>query len=348
MHACVLHRRAPIDTAPLQYQELPDPVPGPGEVLIRVRACGICRTDLHVVEGDLPERRSPIVPGHQIVGEVLALGDGDGSAAGGGDSPSDHPVLVAGQRVGVAWLHRTCGRCRFCRTGRENLCLDPDFTGWTVDGGYAELCLARRDFVYPLPDGFGDREAAPLLCAGIIGFRALRLTALPDWRGARLGIYGFGAAGHVALQLARGRGAEVYVCTRDRARHQALAAELGATWVGGAAEPPPVPLDAAIIFAPAGELVPAALRAVDRGGSVVLGGIHMSPLPVLPYELIYEERVVRSVANNTRADGRDFLLEAARLPVRTHTELFPLGEANRALAALKNDAIRGAGVLSVA
>ncbi|HET6146358.1 MAG TPA: zinc-dependent alcohol dehydrogenase family protein [Polyangia bacterium] len=345
MRACLLRRRGPIESAPLAFEEVVDPVPGPGEVLIRVTACGICRTDLHVVEGDLADRRSPIIPGHQIVGEVVALGDSGGGPAA--DNPFELALSV-GQRVGVAWLHRTCGQCRFCRSGRENLCLDPDFTGWTVDGGFAELCLARRHFVYPLPDGFGDHEAAPLLCAGIIGFRALRLTSLPDWRGARLGIYGFGAAGHVALQLARGRGAEVYVCTRDQARHQALAAELGATWVGGAAEPPPAPLDAAIIFAPAGELVPVALRAVDRGGSVVLGGIHMSPLPALPYQLIYDERIVRSVANNTRADGRDFLFEAARLPVRTHTEPFPLREANRALAALKNDAIRGAGVLAVA
>ena len=357
MRACVLHRRGAIASAPLAFEEVADPAPGPGDVLIQVRACAICRTDLHVIEGELPDRRSPIIPGHQIVGQVVAIGDvagGGGEASTGADQdPHRQPVpdgdaLVAGQRVGVAWLHRTCARCRFCRSGRENLCLAPDFTGWTVDGGFAELCLARRDFVYPLPDEFGDVEAAPLLCAGIIGFRALRLTGLSDWRGARLGIYGFGAAGHVALQLARGRGAEVYVCTRDRARHQALAAELGATWVGGAAEPPPVPLDAAIIFAPAGELVPVALGAVDRGATVVLGGIHMSPLPEIPYELIYGERVVRSVANNTRADGRDFLLEAARLPVRTHTETFPLSEANRALAALKNDAIRGAGVLSVA
>jgi alcohol dehydrogenase, propanol-preferring len=360
MRACVLHRRAPIDTAPLVFEEVADPIPGPGEVLIRVRVCAICRTDLHVIEGDLPARRSPLIPGHQVVGEVVALGarntSGGGAVEAAGAGVGIDPVearpglggLALGQRVGVAWLHRTDGGCRFCRSGRENLCLDPDFTGWTVDGGFAELCLAREDFVYPLPEGFNDRDAAPLLCAGIIGFRALRLTGLPAWSGARLGIYGFGAAGHVALQLARGRGAEVYVCTRDRTRHQALAAELGATWVGDAAESPPTPLDAAIIFAPAGELVPAALRATDRGGSVVLGGIHMSPLPELPYDLLYGERVVRSVANNTRADGHAFLREAARLPVRTHTQLFALAEANRALAALKNDAIAGSGVLSVA
>src|SRR5581483_7800355 len=332
------------------WQDVADPVAGPGEALIRVRACGICRTDLHVVEGELPVRRSPVIPGHQIVGEVVALGPAP-NGGGGAAAPARPagPPLAAGQRVGVAWLHRTCGRCRFCRSGRENLCTDPDLTGWTVEGGFPELCTARADFVYPLPAGFGDRDAAPLLCAGIIGFRALRLTGLDQrgWAGARLGIYGFGAAGHVAIQLARGRGAEVYVCTRDRTRHQALAAELGATWVGDAAERPPVALDAAIIFAPAGPLVPPALEAVDRGGSVVLGGIHMSPLPEMPYDRLYGERVLRSVANNTREDGHDFLAEAARLPVRTHTEVFPLGEANRALRALKDDAIRGAGVLAI-
>jgi len=341
MRAAVLHKSGPIACAPLTLEDVPAPVPGQDEVLLRVRACGICRTDLHVVEGDLPSRRSPIIPGHQIVGEVVGFGSGLG-APGAGHG------LTLGQRVGVAWLHRTCGRCRFCRSGRENLCVDPDFTGWTVDGGYAELCTARADFVYPLPDGFGDRAAAPLLCAGIIGYRALRLTGIGNWAGARLGIYGFGAAGHVALQLARGRGAEVYVCTRDRTRHQALATELGATWVGDTVDSPPVPLDAAIIFAPAGEIVPAALKVTDRGGSVVLGGIHMSPIPELPYELLYEERVVRSVANNTREDGHAFLREAARLPVRTHTEVFPLEDANRALLALESDAIRGAGVLSIA
>jgi len=341
MRAAVLHKSAPIASAPLTLEDVPAPVPGQDEVLLRVRACGICRTDLHVVEGDLPSRRSPIIPGHQIVGEVVGFGAGLGA-------PGASHGLTLGQRVGVAWLHRTCGRCRFCRSGRENLCVDPDFTGWTVDGGYAELCTARADFVYPLPDGFGDRAAAPLLCAGIIGYRALRLTGIGNWAGARLGIYGFGAAGHVALQLARGRGAEVYVCTRDRTRHQALATELGATWVGGTVDSPPVPLDAAIIFAPAGEIVPAALKVTDRGGSVVLGGIHMSPIPELPYELLYEERVVRSVANNTREDGHAFLREAARLPVRTHTEVFPLEDANRALLALESDAIRGAGVLSIA
>lgn len=344
MKACVLRRQGPIEGRPLSFEEVPAPSPGPDEVLVRVRACGICRTDLHVVEGDLPPRRMPVIPGHQVVGEIAALG-GDVAREPGAPRP--------GARVGVAWLHRTDGTCRFCRSGRENLCFHPELTGWTVDGGFAELCVAPAAFVYPLPEGFGDRDAAPLLCAGIIGFRALRLTGLGEtparpWAGARLGIYGFGAAGHVAIQLARGRGADVYVATRDRAKHQALALELGAAWVGDAAERPPVPLDAAIIFAPAGPLVPVALEAVDRGGSVVLGGIHMSPIPELPYDRLYEERVLRTVANNTREDGRAFLDEAARLPVRTHTQLFGLEEANDALAALKHDGIAGAGVLAVA
>jgi propanol-preferring alcohol dehydrogenase len=256
---------------------------------------------------------------------------------------------LLGTRVGVAWLHAACGVCRFCRSGRENLCLSPEFTGWTVDGGFADLLVARADFVYALPDAFSDLAAAPLLCAGIIGYRALRLTGLAGrggFAGARLGIYGFGAAGHVAIQIARGRGAEVYVMTRDRDRHQALAGELGAAWVGGSFDRPPVPLDAAIVFAPAGELVPAGLAALDPGGVLVLGGISMSDVPPLPYDLLWHERVVRSVANATRDDGREFLAEAARLPVKTHVEVFPLEDANEALVALKTDAIRGAAVLA--
>src|SRR5205814_4470671 len=226
----------------------------------------ICRTDLHVVEGELPARRTRLIPGHQIVGEIAILG-------------REAKGFELGQRAGVPWLHQTCGVCKFCRSGRENLCERAEFTGWTKDGGYAEYVTAPAAFVYSLPDGFDDLMAAPLLCAGIIGYRALRLTGIEkdEWSGARLGVYGFGAAGHIAIQLARARGAEVYVCTRDRLRHQALAAELGARWVGGTLEPPPVALDAAVVFAPAGEIVPAALAAVDAGGTVVLGGIHMSP-----------------------------------------------------------------------
>jgi propanol-preferring alcohol dehydrogenase len=336
MKACTLTAPARVDARPLAYGEVAAPTAGRDEVLIAVRACGICRTDLHVVEGELPVRREHVIPGHQIVGRVEAVG-------------ADVSELQVGERVGVAWLHRTCGVCRFCRSGRENLCERAEFTGWTVPGGYAELAVAPARFVYRLPEGFDDLQAAPLLCAGIIGYRALRLTGLgaagAAWAGARLGIYGFGAAGHVCIQVARARGAEVYVATRDHARHQTLAAELGATWVGGASDTPPVKLNAAIIFAPAGELVPVALGALERGGALVLGGIHMSPIPELDYALLYGERVVRSVANNTRADGQEFLSEAARIPVRTHVETFALSEANDALVALKHDAIRGAGVL---
>jgi propanol-preferring alcohol dehydrogenase len=335
MRAWRLHESAPIETMPLRQEEIPDPLPGPGQVQLRVRLCAICRTDLHVSEGDLPARRRPVIPGHQIVGEVAALGP-------------DVRDLAIGDRVGVAWLHRTCGQCGPCRAGRENLCERADFTGWTVDGGFAEKVVAPADFVYPLPAGFSDRDAAPLLCAGIIGYRCLAHTAIAAWAGARLGLYGFGAAGHVALQLARGRGADVYVCTRDRDKHQRLASELGARWVGDADAAPPEPLDAAVIFAPAGPLVHAALAAVRPGGTVVLGGIHMSDIPPLPYRLLYGERVLRTVANNTRADGRAFLAEAAALPVRTHTQLFAFAEANLALRALKTDGIRGAGVLTVA
>jgi propanol-preferring alcohol dehydrogenase len=332
MRAMLLREPAPIATRPLAPVEREPPVPGPGEVRLRVDACGICRTDLHVVEGDLPVRRSPVVPGHQVVGRVTALGEGVGAPA-------------AGERVGVAWLHRTCGQCRFCRSGRENLCDAPDFTGWTVDGGFADEVVAPAAFTYRLPDGFDDLAAAPLLCAGIIGYRCLRRTGIGSWNGARLGIYGFGAAGHVAIQIARARGADVYVCTRDATRHRALAEELGAAWTGGATEAPPVRLDAGIVFAPAGELVPPALSHLDKGATLVLGGIHMTDIPAFPYELVYRERAIVSVANNTREDGQAFLEEAARVPVRTHVETFPLEQANEALGRLKGDGIRGAGVL---
>ncbi len=274
------------------------------------------------------------VPGHQIVGRVAELG-------------SQVEGFSVGDRVGVAWLSRTCGLCEYCRTGQENLCDLASFTGWTVDGGYPEFAVASAAFTYPLPESFDDLQAAPLLCAGIIGYRCLRLTGLNgnEWNGAHLGLYGFGAAGHIAIQLARARGAEVFVCTRDRKRHQALAHELGATWVGDAFDEPRVKLDASIIFAPAGELVPIALKAIRKAGAVVLGGIHMSPIPSFDYSLIYGERVVRSVANNTREDGREFLLEAASIPVTTLVQKFTLDQTNEALIALKNDSIKGAGVL---
>lgn len=334
MKAWVLNTPAPVNERPLTVSEIPLPTPLEDELLLRVNACGICRTDLHVVEGELPVRRSPLIPGHQIVGRVAAFG-------------SRVEGFAEGDRVGVAWLNRTCGVCEFCLSGQENLCEKANFTGWTVDGGYAEYAVAPAAFTYHLPDGFDDTQAAPLLCAGIIGYRCLRQTGIREreWQGARLGLYGFGAAGHVCIQLARSRGADVYVCTRDRERHQALARELGATWVGDAADEPPVKLHASIIFAPAGELVPIALKALRKGGVLVLGGIHMSPIPSFEYSLIYGERVVRSVANNTRDDGREFLVEAAHIPVRTHTQTFSFDQANEALIALKNDSVRGAAVL---
>lgn len=331
MRACVLHEQKSITERPLRLEDVERPVPGPGHVLLRVKACGVCRTDLHVVEGDLALRRSPVIPGHQVVGEVIECG----KAVNG---------LSVGNRVGVAWLHCTCGACRYCSTGRENLCEAAQFTGWTVDGGYAEYIAADARFVYPLPVSLREEQVAPLLCAGIIGYRCLRQCELDDWHGAKLGLYGFGAAGHIAVQIARGRGADVYVCTRDE-RHQHLAIELGAVWAGGTVDAPPVQLDASIVFAPAGKIVPAALRALDRGGRLVLGGIHMSPIPQLDYQDLYWERVVRSVANNTREDGLAFLEEAARYDVRTHTETFALDDANEALFKLKHDAIRGAAVL---
>jgi len=336
MKAWLLNQPAPAEEHPLSLAQIPIPQAGLDEILLRVHACGVCRTDLHVVEGELPVRHSPLIPGHQIVGSVTSLG------------PSVEGFSV-GDRVGVAWLNRTCGECEFCLADRENLCDRAMFTGWTVNGGYAEFAIAPAAFTYHLPDNFEDLQAAPLLCAGIIGYRCLRLTTLSekDWQGARLGLYGFGAAGHIAIQLARARGAEVYVCTRNRERHQALAHELGATWVGDAFDEPPVKLDASIIFAPAGELAPIALKAIRKGGTVVLGGIHMSPIPSFDYSLIYGERVVRSVANNTREDGREFLLEAAHIPVRSHTQSFSFEQANEALIALKNDSIRGAGVLTM-
>lgn len=341
MRAWILPRPQPVRQSPLRLVECPQPVPGPDEVLIRARVCGICRTDLHVIEGDLPVRRPQITPGHQIVGEVVEHRPPADVTSG------TAPLIPAGTRVGVAWLHRTCGVCRFCCSQRENLCKQAEFTGWTQPGGFAEYLTAPARFVYPLPASFADLQAAPLLCAGIIGYRCLRLCGLAEWRGARLGIYGFGAAGHVVLQVARARGAEVYVCTRDRSRHQALAEELGAVWVGDATAPPPQRLDAAILFAPAGELVPVALAALDRGGSLVLGGIHMTPIPSFDYDLLYGERLVRSVANNTRADGLAFLQEAASIPVQTHVQAYPFDAVHEALMALKEDAIKGAGVLVV-
>jgi propanol-preferring alcohol dehydrogenase len=331
MKACLLNAPARIETNPLQFTDVPAPSPDHGEVLVRVYACGVCRTDLHVIEGELAPRKLPVIPGHQVVGLVEKQGDGAGR----------FPI---GSRVGVAWLHHADGTCEYCRTGEENLCDNPTFTGHSVDGGYAEYIVAPEDFVYAIPEGFSDEQAAPLLCAGIIGFRSLRLSGIkPD---GRLGFYGFGAAAHVAIQVARHWNVTVYASTRD-ARHQKLALELGAAWAGGTFDAPPEKLDAAIVFAPAGEIVPAALAMLRKGGVLVLGGIHMSPIPSFSYDLLYEERMIRSVANNTRKDGEDFLRVAAEIPIRMHTQVYPLSDANRALNALKNDGISGAAVLRV-
>jgi propanol-preferring alcohol dehydrogenase len=305
------------------------PQPGPGQVRVRVSACAICRTDLHVVDGDLPPQRPEIVPGHEIVGRVDALGDGvDG--------------IALGDRVGIPWLGHACGRCRFCRRGQENLCTEARFTGWQIDGGYAEHAVADARFCLPIPEGYTDAEAAPLLCAGLIGHRALRLAGA----GKRLGLYGFGAAAHIVAQEARHEGREVFAFTRpgDTAA-QDFARSLGAVWAGGSDEAPPVRLDAAIIFAPAGALVPAALKAVERGGTVVCAGIHMSDIPSFPYADLWGERVIRSVANLTRQDGLDFLALAPRVPIRTEVETLPLEAANEALKRLREGRVRGALVL---
>lgn len=331
MKACVLDAPAAIETNPLRFADVPTPKPGAGEVLIRVLYCGVCRTDLHVIEGELAPRKSPVIPGHQVLGIVEERGAGS-------------ERFETGARVGVAWLHHTDGTCDYCRAGAENLCDHPTFTGYTVDGGYAEFIVASQDFVYRIPERFRDEHAAPLLCAGIIGFRSLRLSGIKP--AGRLGFYGFGAAAHVAIQVARHWGVEVYASTRDE-RHQRLALELGAVWAGGTLAEPPVKLDAAVVFAPAGEIVPAALRALRKGGTLVLGGIHMSPIPSFDYDLLYQERVIRSVANNTRQDGEDFLRIAAEIPIETHTQIFPLSDANKALNALKHDAIPGAAVLKI-
>jgi propanol-preferring alcohol dehydrogenase len=320
----------PIDTCPLRPAERPDPEPGPGEVRVRVRACGVCRTDLHLAEGDLPPRRPGVVPGHEIVGVVDARGPGA-------------TRFDLGDRIGIAWLRGTCGRCRWCRTGRENLCPDAAFTGWDADGGYAECAVVPEAFAYGLPADLGDAEAAPLLCAGIVGYRALRRAELPP--GGRLGIYGFGASAHVVAQVAVAQGAVVHVLTRS-AHARELALALGAASAGPADGAPPEPLDAAVLFAPAGELVPVALRALDQGGTLAVAGIHLSDVPALNYAReLFREKQLRSVTANTRADGEEFLRLAATLRVLPRVELRPLAEADRALADLAADEITGAAVL---
>ena len=315
--------------AQLRAEELPVPTVGAGELLLKVHACGVCRTDLHIVDGDLKRGRLPITPGHEIVGTVMAIGAGvDG--------------FQEGQRVGVPWLGYTCGRCRFCLEGRENLCSAARFTGYDLDGGYAEHAVADARYCFALPDAYSDQEAAPLLCAGLIGYRSLKMAG--DAR--RLGVYGFGAAAHIIVQVARWEGREIYAFTRpgDEAA-LAFARELGAVWAAGSDQQPPEPLDAAIIFAPVGALVPAALRAVERGGRVICAGIHMSEIPAFPYEILWGERAVLSVANLTRRDGDEFLRIAPQARVRTDTEAFPLQQANEALASLRAGHVRGAAVL---
>ncbi|MCX5834538.1 MAG: zinc-dependent alcohol dehydrogenase family protein [Deltaproteobacteria bacterium] len=332
MKAVVLKKAMAVEKNPLEYINVPSPEPGPGEILIRVHACGICRTDLHTVEGEIQPTRMPIIPGHQVIGTVASCGP-------------EAKRYREGDRVGMAWLFRTCGNCPFCLAGKENLCERAQFTGFDADGGYAEYTKIHEDFAYPIPKVFTDLEAAPLLCAGIIGYRALRLSEVK--KGQRLGLYGFGAAAHIAVQVAVHRGCEVYVFTRGGA-HQALALRLGASWTGSVNDPPPRKLHSAIIFAPAGEIVPVALSHLDKGGTLALGGIYMTPIPALDYTRhLYDERTIRSVTASTRKDGIELLQTAAEIPIRTEIQLFPLNEANRALQLLKAGKINGAGVLEI-
>lgn len=313
---------------PLELEERPVPEPGPGEVLIKVRACAVCRTDLHVIDGDLPNIRTPIIPGHEIVGEVVSVGEG--------------ADIRPGERVGVPWLGHTCGHCDYCDSGQENLCGQARFTGYQIDGGFAEMTVADHRYCFPIDAAYSDVEAAPLLCAGLIGYRSLAMAG----EGRRLGIYGFGAAAHIVAQVAGWQGREVFAFTRSGdTTAQAFARKLGAAWSGSSEEPAPVALDAAIIFAPVGALVPAALRAVRRGGTVVCGGIHMTDIPSFPYSILWGERVVRSVANLTRRDAEAFLALAPRVPVRTHTVSYPLERANQALDDLRCGRLSGAAVL---
>ena len=316
----------------LVVRDIPTPEPKLGQIGVRVSACGVCRTDLHIMDGELPEPKLPLVPGHQVVGSVVDLGPGVSG-------------FSAGQRVGIPWLGFTCGTCAFCMSGRENLCLQAPFTGYHEDGGYAEYAVADARFCFPLPAGYSDLQVAPLLCGGLIGYRALRMAG----RGARrVGFYGFGSAAHILAQVCRSQDQAVYAFTRPGdVSAQSLALRLGASWVGDSQQKPPVPLDAAIIFASDGALVPAALRAVDRGGAVICAGIHMSDIPSFPYDILWEERMVRSVANLTRADAREFLALAARVPIRTEVEVFSLEGANDALTRLRTGRIVGSAVIDL-
>jgi alcohol dehydrogenase, propanol-preferring len=331
MRAMVLERPRPAEQAPLLAKDIPEPTPGPGEIRVRVRVCGVCHTDLHIVQGELPMHKLPVVPGHQVVGIVDALGAG---AKG----------FREGDRAGVIWLHSTDGSCEYCRRDSENLCVSAKFTGYDVNGGYSEAVVVPADFAYPIPKTFSDESAAPLLCAGVIGYRSLKLSGAK--KSDRLGLYGFGASAHIVAQIARHMGCEVYVFTRAAA-HRELAMKLGAVWVGDAKDRPPHELDAAIVFAPAGPIVLDALRALRKGGTVALAGITMTAIPEMDYSLIYGERVVRSVANSTRQDARELLELASDVPVHTAVTLYPLEEANRALADMKHSRIEGAAVLRV-
>jgi propanol-preferring alcohol dehydrogenase len=327
MRAAVLNSPAEISRRPLQLLDLPKPALAPGQVLLRVRACGVCRTDLHIVEGELPPRRSNLIPGHQIVGEIV-----DGTTS-----------LGRGARVGVSWISGIDGSCWYCRHGMENLCDSPTYTGYTVDGGYAEYALARADFVFPLPQALDDLHAAPLLCAGIIGFRSLRVAGVE--RGERVGLFGFGASAHLALPVLRAWNCEVYVSSRGE-KHRQLASALGAVWVGSETQRPPVPLDRAITFAPSGDVVLAAVASLRKGGVVAINAIHLDRIPEFDYDsLLWGERQLRSVANMTRSDASDFLNLAAEIRLNPQVTVFSLEDANEALAALKGDAINGAAVI---
>jgi propanol-preferring alcohol dehydrogenase len=325
----VLREPKPAEQNPLLMTDVPLPEPAPGQVRLRVQACGVCHTDLHLVEGEIALPRLPVVPGHQIVGQVDAVGDGV-------------TRFSAGDRAGVPWLYWTCGQCGFCQRGLENLCDDARFTGQHADGGFAEYMIVSAGFAYAIPAGFHDEQAAPLLCAGIIGYRSLRLSEIKP--GGCLGLYGFGASAHVTIQIARHWGCEVYVFTRS-GEHQRHARALGAAWVGQAQDTPPVELDSAITFAPAGWLVPEALRVLRKGGTLAINAIHMSPIPEMPYHLLYGERTVRSVANSTQGDAEELLRLAAEIPIHTDVELYPLAEANTVLQRLKRGEVQGAAVL---
>jgi len=328
--AAVVDAQAPVATSPLHLRDLADPEPGLGEVRVRVLACGVCRTDLHVIEGDLPPHKLPVVPGHQVVGIVDRLGPGTAR-------------FKPGDRIGIAWLRHTDGTCTYCRSGRENLCEAQRFTGYDADGGYAEYAVVPEAFAYAIPDGFGDAEATPLLCAGIIGYRALQRSETPH--GGKLGIWGFGSSAHITIQVALARGCEVFVATRGE-KHQALARELGAAWVGGAADSMPVKVDGGILFAPAGELVPVALRSIDKGGTLAVAGIWLSDIPPISYEReLFYERNLRSVTANTRKDGEAMLAEAAAVRLRPRVTEFPLAEANRVLQLAREDRLSGTAVL---